>query len=816
MEDSRGAVQIRLQFVDGIRNFGREESCAFVNASLTDSIGVLRALATQKYQDCGNVCYQNKVDISHDGKKLRVCDDRLLICDALHLPSTDVCTIRVVGAHKPDFVEHTVSADVRRINRDSRLTRGTAVDFLSDEANFNRLLGLLPQLPSHEAHLIWQLMMELPTNGQRAHSVAVIGQGVDGREVWPSELTGEAVPASFQLYTLQIMYAHVLDNDDDHTVRERWKSLGVIDVLRSIVKAQCSASASSDGNRYCFNVLLVSIRLLQIFQNTFQAGPRVDELVQDMLSLIENVSRGLCPRRDSSDLHTIRAVVLRCAACLVVNAVLDQPRLLPAFLERIGMKADDGESWLAHVLLKPHAIAKSASVAISFELQRLCTKWSTPVSAQIQTTPGQALLARALDEVDRDLSPFATQCGGFFTLLDHLITTSEPSGLSGSDRGIQLLDVEQCAKLLVHRLENHRSVETLSNSAPDVALCGILLAITRVLCIVDAACCAAIRSDCGSRRAVVDFREFLCKQRLLQILWRDCLFEDRASSACEAPTSSSSSSSSSSSQITKCMQPLSRQYAFALLKHCCRVNGTDSDVRIESGSLMSELLGYMSKQQSEGPATVEGKTKSIYVPSTVARSASGHVGLSNLGATCYMNALLQQLYMIRSFRYTIENNFTETPQAVSESDDATRGSTLLFQLQKVFLFLSHSKKRACSDGDMLALFTAISAWNLHPEDSDATQQQDADEFFNRLADRIDNSLQTQAQARARAAAADADADAAGSSALSMLPRDESKSNDKEEDSSLFQRLFEGTISNQLLPTCGHKKRSQRALLSPEH
>ena len=32
------------------------------------------------------------------------------------------------------------------------------------------------------------------------------------------------------------------------------------------------------------------------------------------------------------------------------------------------------------------------------------------------------------------------------------------------------------------------------------------------------------------------------------------------------------------------------------------------------------------------------------------RSATGYVGLKNFGCTCYMNALIQQMFMMQDFR----------------------------------------------------------------------------------------------------------------------------------------------------------------------
>ena len=39
-----------------------------------------------------------------------------------------------------------------------------------------------------------------------------------------------------------------------------------------------------------------------------------------------------------------------------------------------------------------------------------------------------------------------------------------------------------------------------------------------------------------------------------------------------------------------------------------------------------------------------------YQPSAYDKASNGYVGLKNLGATCYMNSLMQQFYMIPDFR----------------------------------------------------------------------------------------------------------------------------------------------------------------------
>jgi len=42
------------------------------------------------------------------------------------------------------------------------------------------------------------------------------------------------------------------------------------------------------------------------------------------------------------------------------------------------------------------------------------------------------------------------------------------------------------------------------------------------------------------------------------------------------------------------------------------------------------------------------------------KSSTGYVGIKNLGCICYMNSLLQQLFMIKTFRNGILN--TQDPE----------------------------------------------------------------------------------------------------------------------------------------------------------
>jgi len=56
-----------------------------------------------------------------------------------------------------------------------------------------------------------------------------------------------------------------------------------------------------------------------------------------------------------------------------------------------------------------------------------------------------------------------------------------------------------------------------------------------------------------------------------------------------------------------------------------------------------------------------------YMPPVDSRSTAGFVGLKNGGATCYMNSLLQQLYMIPGI-----------PESILSIDDELVGEERLF------------------------------------------------------------------------------------------------------------------------------------------
>ena len=156
----------------------------------------------------------------------------------------------------------------------------------------------------------------------------------------------------------------------------------------------------------------------------------------------------------------------------------------------------------------------------------------------------------------------------------------------------------------------------------------------------------------------------------------------------------------------KCKNKLSRKVAYDLLLELSKDN------IITWNSLVSGL----SKHHSQ--CSVPNLWN--YYPKNLVKSSSGYVGLQNLGATCYMNSLMQQLFMNPPFRYGI--------LSVPDPEKKIRQS-LIFQLKSMFGFLSESAKK------YYETFPYCEAYG--GDDFSPYIQMDADEYFNILFDKLE-------------------------------------------------------------------------------
>lgn len=105
-------------------------------------------------------------------------------------------------------------------------------------------------------------------------------------------------------------------------------------------------------------------------------------------------------------------------------------------------------------------------------------------------------------------------------------------------------------------------------------------------------------------------------------------------------------------------------------------------------------------------------------------SSDKYIGLRNYGATCYLNSLLQQLYMIKEFRLRLY----EVP--IDMNSDLENNP--LYHLQLLFANLSQTLKLFHTP---IHFIKSIKGFNEQPINT--SQQQDCEEFLNILIDRLE-------------------------------------------------------------------------------
>eukprot|EP00043_Microstomoeca_roanoka_P015381 m.153951 g.153951 ORF g.153951 m.153951 type:complete len:1210 (-) comp16246_c6_seq1:118-3747(-) len=134
-------------------------------------------------------------------------------------------------------------------------------------------------------------------------------------------------------------------------------------------------------------------------------------------------------------------------------------------------------------------------------------------------------------------------------------------------------------------------------------------------------------------------------------------------------------------------------------------------------------LGSTDTKLQRVDSSSDEDSSSLPQGSTLANKAPRFVGLANQGATCYLNSLLQSLYMTPEFRNAI---YRWTPEATEEN-------SIPAELQKLFLRLQTSRHRAVETKDITKSF----GW----EGNEAFQQHDVQELMRVLFDALEEEWQ---------------------------------------------------------------------------
>ncbi len=313
------------------------------------------------------------------------------------------------------------------------------------------------------------------------------------------------------------------------------------------------------------------------------------------------------------------------------------------------------------------------------------------------------VLKTLLANTPRRRSPGSKDCSEFFHLVCKLIDMyyQLDKALKGDEK---LFEPKELLASLVDSLKGHRTTEQRSTLAEDKLLIGMMKTIRKIL---------SHESELKEQISI--------SQGLLHELFFNCLFPSLSGTLETVPALAKTESQEGSlMDAQKCKTKESRTAAYKLLSTLCK------------GSLASQ--SYLVKDCLEPLCrSIKPHNGWAYIPSSESRSRLGYSGIENLGCICYMNAMIQQFYMIPTFRYGLLAADDKRPPCFkkpSEVDD-----NVLHQLQKIFSFLELTERQDYNPAKFCYAFK-----DMDGKPTNTSIQQDAQEFLNLVFDRIENLL----------------------------------------------------------------------------
>jgi hypothetical protein len=156
------------------------------------------------------------------------------------------------------------------------------------------------------------------------------------------------------------------------------------------------------------------------------------------------------------------------------------------------------------------------------------------------------------------------------------------------------------------------------------------------------------------------------------------VFETNSSSIVYAPQPSTHKNTPKPGDAPRAVSSDSRRTSYALLVELCEHSASNLEVMLEL--LQQHGLGVV--LHLEGHEAEDLRQEWNFNPQEETRGPLQYAGLRNLGATCYMNSLLQQLYMVPSFRRA----FSSLPL------DGLNEDSLVYQIQVMFGALNMGSK----------------------------------------------------------------------------------------------------------------------------
>ncbi|CAG8436597.1 9374_t:CDS:10 [Diversispora eburnea] len=521
---------------------------------------------------------------------------------------------------------------------------------------------------------IWDLLMRLPTNSRSLAALKSLETPVNWEEI--------LVPRSpFRLlYALQII-DWLLRGSDEYSNSDEWSKLfvdnGGLEYLLSLLTLQESsanlktiAHQNSVTKRACLGLLLKVISFLAVDESLVNVDvfKRFESKIL-IEKLLDIVGQCVDPsqKQVNEDLTIIRHS-MKLLTCLCLR----DETALASFINYPNLR-----DWLLSSLIRCQS--EDARVLLEKIIFNFCQDIFNNASlkgglVQIPLESFLELLWSFLPDAEEHVDTSKE----YFELLGKLMPFSTKS--AKMSLSVIYENIKQQIKL-------HPIKEQFNSSNEDTVIVG-LIHLMKII--------------------ISEYPEFRGppNDSLLELIFHDCLFQ--------VPTIDHVGSI----LPPKCKLDVSRNAALELLNELVK-DCPENFVRI------SEL--YL-KQLDRGNQLNDNWN---YCPKACQKAPAGYVGLQNLGATCYVNSIIQQFFMNTSFRKSL----FDAPVIDDNKDES-----LLYQLQVVFGHLQESEKKAYEAIQFCQAYRDIDG------PLNVALQMDVDEYFNGLFDRLESSVSGTPQA----------------------------------------------------------------------
>jgi ubiquitin carboxyl-terminal hydrolase 34 len=572
---------------------------------------------------------------------------------------------------------------------------------LAQERYFAQLFDLLI-LPGSIGQLVWDLLMKLRTNPTMLDSLQRLRSPHDTDPAHPNwnELLD---PRSLfkLLYALQIVES-LLQPEGEESWRQQFVLRGGVTHLIHVLSTSEFLDESKGSKRLaCLVLLLKTVSAFVLTRNALdvpqftevlaRSGQNVLELLSKLMHITWSVAKlpndsrtdTAVPAAVSEDGSNVLSSLLertesepeqavKHAMPLLVAAALSSTAALQALLAHAQFA-----NWLSSlVLTSEYDLVREKAVEGMYQICKSVREGTTPL-------PTTVLLQQLLQYLP-SITPTTRTCAQYFELVNRLLQDACAGVGGASPRQFKALLVT-CTEM-IHR---HPIVETTAHpEVEDQVLIGLMQLVTTLV------------SKDHEFKTLAGLATTQGGGDLVSQVFYQCLFEipepNQAKQAVTPP---------------RCKSLASRGGAFKLLEELAR-NHPDN---------MKQLVYRLIAQHN----LAEPRRQWSYLPSGYEKGSVGYVGLKNLGATCYMNSLMQQFYMIPEFRRGILT-------APDRQED--KRESLLHQFQAIFTYLQESEKKFYDPKDF------CKAYKYDGQPMNPAVQMDADEFFNMLFDKVETLL----------------------------------------------------------------------------